>query len=169
MNKLCTFYITLCKTYFTFSKVYIPLRKIKMFPFIILPRYFKLIGILLFVGGYIYAYLAQPDYSSIADGNSLAVQCMILFGLLFVTCSKEKVEDEMISQMRLTSLQYAVIIFVLLRLSYKLIGYLTKDESWMPTHQANFLLFLYILIFHFQTLIKPALAELFSKKGNNEK
>lgn len=140
-----------------------------MLPFILLPRFFKLIGMAMFAGGYAWAYSAQPNFENISDGTGLAVQCLILFGLLFIACSRQKTEDEMIRHMRLTSLQYAVIVFVLLRLLCKLIGYITKDESWMPMYQANFLILLYIVIFYLQAVVKPWLTELFSKGGGDEK
>ena len=138
-----------------------------MLPYILLPRYFKLIGLIFFIGGYSIHRILAPDYSSITNGMALFVQCLILLGLLFMACAKEKIEDEMIRQIRLTSLQYTVVIFVLLRLGYKLIGYLTGNESWMPQFQANFLIFLFIIIFYFQNTILPWFQQLINK--NNEK
>lgn len=131
-----------------------------MLPYILLPRHFKLTGLLLFIGAYVLAYYKNPDFETVTDGAALLVQVMILTGLLFIACAKEKVEDEMIRHIRLTSLQYAVVIFVLLRLGYKVIGYLTTDESWMPHFQVNFLVMLYIAIFYFQNSIKPWLQSL---------
>lgn len=115
------------------------------------------------------AYNSNADYSNINDGLALSIQVLILGGLLLIACSKQKVEDEMIRHIRLNSLQYAVVIFVLLRLSYKVIGYFTGDESWMPQFQANFLITLYILIFYYQLTIRPALVQLITKTQKNEK
>ena len=131
-----------------------------MLPYILLPRHFKLTGLLLFIGAYIVAYYTNPDFNTVTNGPALLVQVMLLTGLLFIACAKEKVEDEMIRHIRLTSLQYAVVIFVLLRLGYKVTGYLTADESWMPHFQANFLVMLYIAIFYFQSRLKPWLHSL---------
>jgi hypothetical protein len=140
-----------------------------MLPYILLPRYFKIAGLLLFVAGYTLAIVARPDFTTVADGVSLLVQCTTLLGLLLIACSRQKVEDEMIRQIRLTSLQYAVVIFVLLRVTYKVTGYITKDESWMPQFQANFLVILYIATFYYQNNVRPWLSSVFTNTGKNEK
>ena len=137
-----------------------------MFPFLLLPRFFKVIGIALVISGFVLGHYTKPNFDSVKDGTGLAVQCMVLFGLLFVACSRQKVEDEMIRHMRLTSLQYAVIIFVLIRFFFKLVGYYAQDESWMPQHQSNFLLMLYIGMFYMQAVVEPWVLDLVSKGGN---
>ncbi|MCC6370788.1 MAG: hypothetical protein IT236_07285 [Bacteroidia bacterium] len=125
-----------------------------MIPFAFLNKRFKWLGAALYLAGYgIYSY-AQPNVMSVKDGTGLLVQVMVLAGLLMIICSKQNTEDEYINHVRLISLQWAVLLFIALRLWWKLMGYVTSDESWMPQWQVNSMLLFYLVFFYYQTFFK---------------
>jgi hypothetical protein len=132
-----------------------------MIPFAFLHNRFKWLGLCLFIGGFTLNYLLSPNLSLLSDGVGLSVQVLILTGLLIIICSKQKEEDEYINHVRLISLQWAVILLILLRLSWKTMGYLTDDESWMPHWQVNSLLEFYLLFFYYTTWFKERVINLF--------
>lgn len=135
-----------------------------MIPYILLPRYFKLIGVFLYVAGFILFFIYQPNLHDVTNGFGLLIQILILLGLLCVCCSKEKHEDELIKYYRLTSLQWAVVVFIFLRLSYKTIAWYTADISWTPNWQVNSLLLFYLIFFYYQLYLKDFIANLFNKE-----
>ncbi len=135
-----------------------------MIPYILLPRYFKLIGVLLYFFGMTLLFLYQPNLSDVTDGLGLLIQVFILLGLLCVCCSKEKHEDELIKYYRLTSLQWAVVVFIFLRLLYKTIAWYTSDISWTPQWQVNSLLLFYVIFFYYQLYVKDFIVNLFNKE-----
>jgi hypothetical protein len=137
-----------------------------MIPYILLPRYFKLIGVLLYVLGFILLFALAPNLDDVTNGTGLLVQVFILLGLLCVSCSKEKNEDEFIKYYRLTSLQWAVVVFILLRLFYKTMAWITKDISWTPQWQVNSMLLIYLLFFYYQLYVKEFVIKLFSKEDD---
>lgn len=135
-----------------------------MIPYILLPRYFKLIGVLLYVSGFIIDALYKPDLSDVTNGLGLFIQVLILAGLLCMCCSKQKQEDEFIKYYRLTSLQWAVVIFICLRLFYKTMAWITADISWTPHWQVNALLLFYLVFFYYQLYVKYFIVKLFNKE-----
>lgn len=136
-----------------------------MVPYILLPRFFKLIGILLYVLGFVIFFTLTPNLEDVTNGIGLLVQVFILFGLLFICCSKEKREDEFIKYYRLTSLQWAVVMFIVLRLFYKAMAWITKDVSWTPNWQVNSMLLIYLIFFYYQLYIKDFFMNLFKRKA----
>lgn len=136
-----------------------------MIPYILFPRFFKLIGILLYVLGFALFFIYKPNLDDVTNGLGLLIQVFILFGLLFVCCSKEKFEDEFIKYYRLTSLQWAVVVFILLRLFYKTMAWFISDISWTPQWQVNSLLLIYLVFFYYQLYIKDFFMNLFKKEA----
>ena len=135
-----------------------------MIPFPLLPNYFKFIGLFLVLLGFSLNFYFQPNILDSTNGMSILVQISIVIGLLIICNSKQKVEDEFIQHCRLKSLQWAVLIFVLLRVTFKLLAWITKDIHWTPHFQVNFLLQTYLLLFYFQVFIKDFVINLFKTK-----
>ena len=139
-------------------------KKIRMIPFLLFPRIFKWLGLCLVVAGYVTGGLTEPNLDDPGDGLGLLVQIMILFGFLFISCAREKYEDEFIKYYRLVSLQWAVLLLIVLRVFYKTMAWYTNDEGWMPHFQVNALLILYLAFFYYQLYLKDRVMRLFGKK-----
>lgn len=132
-----------------------------MIPFAFLQNRFKWLGLSLVITGFTINFLAHPDMNLLSDGIGLLVQVLILTGLLIIICAKQKTEDEYINHVRLISLQWAVMLLILLRLIWKTIGYVTVDESWMPHWQVNSLLEFYLLFFYYTIWFKERVLNFF--------
>jgi hypothetical protein len=137
-----------------------------MSPSFLLPRYFKFIGILFFIAGYVIDELQQPDLSDLTNGTGLLIQVLILVGLLMICSAKEKTDDEFIKYYRLTSLQWAVVLYIFLRLFYKTMAWYTGNLGWTPHWQVNSLLLFYLAFFYYQLYIKDFIVKLF-KRGED--
>jgi hypothetical protein len=140
-----------------------------MLPFILLPNYCKYLGVLLYTAGFALLYLFNPNLDDFSNGLGLGVQVMILLGLLIIACSRQKVEDEFMQHYRLVALQWSVVIFIAVRLIHKLMAYLLDDASWLPEGiQINFLLLVYVCMFHYFAVVKDRLFQVFGKKGGGD-
>lgn len=135
----------------------------RMIPSLLFPRFFKWIGLCLVIAGYTTGVLLEPDFDDLSDGSGLLVQIMILAGFLFIACAREKYEDEFIKYYRLVSLQWAVLILIVLRVFYKLMAWYTADVSWTPHFQVNALLIFYLALFYYQLYIRDRVLRLFRK------
>lgn len=134
-----------------------------MIPYLLFPRFFKLIGLLLVMLGYTIDFIKRPNLLDVTNGLGLLVQILVLIGLLFICCSKQKTEDELIKYYRLISLQWAVLILIMLRVFYKTMAWAFADESWTPHWQINALLIFYLLFFYYQLYVKDFIANMFNK------
>ncbi|MFN3800137.1 hypothetical protein [Belliella pelovolcani] len=85
-----------------------------MIPNFLFPTYFKIIGLIAFLlalaGHLIYGYFYFLLFTAVA-----------FFGLFLIASSREKIEDEMIQDIRLKSLQTAVFLQVVFILGFTLI------------------------------------------------
>jgi len=136
-----------------------------MIPNILLPRFFKWIGLVLLVSGYAMAFTYRHDPDDVTRPQGLLLQVAILTGLLLIAGARQKMEDEMIQHIRLTSLQWSVFVFIALRLIYKSVAFYTADASWLPQWQVNSLLLFYLLLFYYQAYIKDYAQRLLKKQG----
>ncbi len=121
-----------------------------MLPKLLLPRFCKILGALLYVGAVIYAIAAQPDLEDLKSGTGLLVQWLSMVGLLLFTCAREKVEDEWIARLRLVSLQWAVLVLILTRAGVKTYAWAVQDGTVSVQYGVSFLLLVYALVFHGQ-------------------
>ena len=137
-----------------------------MIPFPLLPRYFKFIGLFIYILGFILHYYFQPNILDSTNGISILIQLLILIGLLAICNSRQIHEDEFIQYCRLKSLQYAVLIFVLLRVFFKIMVWITGDILWSPQFQVNFLLQTYLVLFYYQVFLKDILISIFKSQKN---
>ena len=137
-----------------------------MIPSFLLPRYFKIVGILFFISGFVLDEIKRPDLMDLTNGTGLLVQVLILLGLLMICSAREKTEDEFIKYYRLTSLQWAVVLYIILRLFYKTMAWYTGNLNWTPHFQVNALLLFYLLFFYYQLYIKDFIVKLFRKGGD---
>ncbi len=135
-----------------------------MIPYLLFPRFFKWLGLCLVIAGFVTGAVVQPDLDDVRNGTGLLVQIMILAGLLFLCCAREKFEDEFIRYYRLVSLQWAVLLLIVLRVSYKIIAWYTGDTGWTPQFQVNALLIFYLAFFYYQLYLKDRLMNLFGKR-----
>lgn len=135
-----------------------------MIPYIQFPRYFKFIGLTLYFLGFGLNFYLQPNILDSTNGTSILIQVLVMLGLLSICCAKQTHEDEFIQHCRLKSLQWAVLIFVLLRVSFKIMVWVTADISWTPNFQVNALLQIYLLIFYYQIFFKDFFINLFKTK-----
>ena len=137
-----------------------------MIPFPLLPRYFKFIGLFIYILGFILHYYFQPNILDSTNGISILIQLLILIGLLAICNARQIHEDEFIQHCRLKSLQYAVLIFVLLRVFFKIMVWITGDILWSPQFQVNFLLQTYLVLFYYQVFLKDILISIFKSQKN---
>lgn len=135
-----------------------------MIPYLLFPRFFKWLGLGLVIAGFATDALTQSNVDDLSDGTGLLVQIMILAGLLFMSCAREKFEDEFIKYYRLVSLQWAVLLLIVLRVSYKVVAWYTADADWTPHFQVNALLIFYLAFFYYQLYLKDRLMNLFGKR-----
>lgn len=131
-----------------------------MIPNILLPRYFKIIGLIMVVCGYLYASTYAYDPDDVTHVGGLLIQVSVLLGYLMIAGAQEKTEDEMVRHIRLVSLQWSVFILIALRVFHKIIAFYTTDSSWLPQWQVNALLLFYLLLFYYQLYIKDFIARL---------
>lgn len=122
-----------------------------MIPKYLLPSYFKSIGLILFllslIGHLIYGYFYFLLFTAVA-----------FFGLFLIASSREKIEDEMIQDIRLKSLQTAVFLQVVFILGFTLI------DNWKGEGFVNLpipavlvgILFIavYLAVFYYQLYFK---------------
>ena len=134
-----------------------------MIPFLQFPNYFKYIGLILYLSGFSLVFYYQPKILDATKGISILIQDLVLLGLVFICNAKEINEDEFIQHCRLKSLQWSVFIFIILRIFFKNLVWLTQDVDWTPNFQVNFLLQLYLLLFYYQIFFKDFLLNLFKK------
>jgi len=134
-----------------------------MIPYILFPRFFKWLGLCLVIAGFVVGGITQPNLDDVTNGLGLLIQVMILAGLLFICCAKEKTEDEFIKYYRLVSLQWAVVLLIVLRVFYKTMTWYTSDVSWTPQWQVNSLLIFYLLFFYYQLYVKEVILKIVRK------
>lgn len=116
-----------------------------------------------------YSNFSNIDLDDTENWLGIAIQVSALVSLVFIAGAKEKQDDEMIKHMRLTSLLWAVLIHILLRLGFKLTAFYTKDPGWLPIGiQSNLLLIIYILLFHYQLYVREIILGLFTKTGSEK-
>lgn len=134
-----------------------------MIPNILIPRFYKWIGLLIYIAGMVFAinYPHNPDNVNYPAG--LYLQIAILLGLLLMISARLKVEDEMTQHIRLASLQWAILLYILIRVGYKIVAFYTHDVSWLPRQQVNFLLLIYLCLFYSQVYFLPWIRSKFSK------
>lgn len=134
-----------------------------MIPFLQFPNFFKYIGLLLYCFGFGLLFYYQPKILDATKGISILIQDFVLLGLVFICNAKEKNEDEFIQHCRLKSLQWAVFVFIILRMFFKNMVWLTQNLDWTPNFQVNFLLQLYLLLFYYQIFFKDFLLNLIKR------
>ena len=134
-----------------------------MIPNILIPRFYKWIGLLIYTAGMVFAinYTHDPDNVNYPAG--LFLQIAILLGLVLMISARLKVEDEMTQHIRLVSLQWAILLYILIRVVYKIIAFNAHDVSWLPRHQVNFLLLIYLVLFYSQVYFLPWIRSKISK------
>lgn len=128
--------------------------KVKM----VFPRFFKWLGLALFIVA-----LSYPDPSENMDDVNhpvgLVIQIASFTGLLFIAGSRLKQEDEWSQHIRLNSIQWALLIYMSIRIGMKVIAFGTKDEDWLPVDfQINMLLIIFIVLFYSRTRLIPFLS-----------
>ncbi len=139
-----------------------------MIPYLSLPNYCKWPGLAFVLFGYLYGSNYSFDPDDVTHFGGLVIQVFILAGYLILAAAREKTEDEWIRQIRLTSLQWSVFLYILLRLSFKCAAFITADESLLPHWQINTMLLFYIILFYYQVHIKHRLSKLMGGAKNEE-
>jgi hypothetical protein len=132
-----------------------------MIPYILLPNYFKWPGLVLFISGFVLNGLLSPDLDNLSSGYALLVQLLILLGLLLLIGARQQMEDELVKHYRLVALQWAVLIYILLRAGFKTYAWYMQDASAYTEFGVNFLLETYLVIFYYFLFVKDRLTALF--------
>ncbi len=123
----------------------------------VLPRYFKWIGLVLFLIG-CFIPDAQLNLDDVNNPIGLLIQILSFSGLIMMAASRIKEEDEWVQYIRLNSLQWAILIYMGLRIGTKILAFYLKDPDWLPTHlQANSLLVIFIVLFYTRAKLLPFL------------
>ncbi len=124
----------------------------------VFPRFFKWLGLALFIVALLYP---NPG-ENIDDVNNLAgllIQVASFTGLLFMAGARLKQEDEWSQHVRLNSIQWALLIYMTVRIGLKIIAFATKDEDWLPVDfQINMLLIIFIILFYSRARLIPFLS-----------
>jgi len=128
-----------------------------MIPKILFPRYFKWVGLVIYLimfiyGGY-YGQIYKLDDVNFSTG--LYIQLGIFAGLIMMIYAKLKVEDEMTTQIRMVSLQWAILVFIILRITFKSIAFYYKNSDLLPKYQINSLLLIYLILLYSQVYFIP--------------
>ena len=134
-----------------------------MIPNILIPRFYKWIGLLIYIAGMVFAINYPHDPDNVNYPAGLFLQIAILLGLLMMISARLKVEDEMTQHIRLASLQWAILLYILIRVGYKIVAFYTHDVIWLPRQQVNFLLLIYLCLFYSQVYFLPWIRSKFSK------
>ena len=134
-----------------------------MFPKFLLPRFFKWIGLVLYILGMSFAIGYKSDPDDVQNINGFILQLTILIALVLTIGARLKQEDEMTQYISLVSLQWAILFYIFIRVLYKCLAFYYQDTSLLPHHQVNFLLLLYLIFFYSQVYFIPWIKSKFSK------
>lgn len=134
-----------------------------MVPYILLPNYFKWIGLALFISALVLNSKLSPDLNDLSAGYALLVQLLVLSGLLLFTGARQRIEDELVKHYRLVALQWAVLVYILLRAGFKIYAWYMQDPGVYTEFGVNFLLETYVILFYYFLFVKDRLASLFHK------
>lgn len=135
-----------------------------MIPQFLLPRYFKWIGLFIYCTNYIYAIgFAKYETDDVNSYEGLIIQTFAVISLIFMLCARLKIEDEFSQLIRLISLQWAIILFILYRLGFKFLAYFFHDETFLPKGMGGLLLLMYLVLFYSQVYFLPWLKSKFIK------
>lgn len=123
----------------------------------VFPRFFKWLGLLLFILGAAIPY--EGDVDDITQPLGLLIQVATFTGLLFMAGSRLKEEDEWSQHIRLYSIQWALLLYMVIRIGMKAIAFYTRDPDWLPvSFQINMLLIIFIVLFYSRTKLIPFLS-----------
>jgi hypothetical protein len=124
-----------------------------------LPNYFKKIGLALLLFSLLAAFLNKYLFEQ--EELRIVFRYSMLLGLLFISVSKEKLEDELVRQLRLQSYSLAFVLGVLYSIATPFIGYgidrLLGSEEAVVKELGDFTVLWMLLIFqvvYFETLKK---------------
>ncbi|MBL7704119.1 MAG: hypothetical protein JNM21_01110 [Taibaiella sp.] len=121
----------------------------------VFPRFFKWLGLLLFLLALLFPY-PDENIDEVNKPIGLLIQVTSFTGLLFMAGSKLKDEDEWSQQIRLNSIQWALLIYMAARIGMKIIAFSTQNEDWLPVDfQINMLLIILIVLFYSRTRLLP--------------
>lgn len=135
----------------------------------LLPNYFKLIGFILYTIASVLATNYSFNLDDVHKPAGLFIQLITLLSLVLIIFSKQKIDDEMVKYNRLKSLQISILVVVLLRVLYKCFAFYFEDDKWLPEFQINFLLLVYVIVFHFLQIVLPFVSQKIAKlKGHEE-
>lgn len=124
----------------------------------VFPCFFKWLGLILFLLAIFFPHPGE-NLDDINKPIGLLIQVASFTGLLFIAGSRLKDEDEWSQQIRLNSIQWALLIYMAVRIGMKVIAFGTKDESWLPVDfQINMLLIIFIVLFYSRTRLIPFLS-----------
>lgn len=125
-------------------------------PSFLLPRYFKWIGLTIYLLTFVYAAsYSQHDLNDVSHIEGFFVQFFILLGLVMMLGARLKVEDEFTKHIRLVSLQWSLVLYISYRVLCKAMAFFMQDITWLPKGQTNFLLLLYLILFYTQVYFIP--------------
>lgn len=133
-----------------------------MIPYMLFPRYLKWVGLSSVIAGFVLNWQAMPDLNNLASGLGLLVQVLILIGLLLIAGSKQSIEDELVKHYRLVSLQWAVVVFIMVRLVFKTYAWIKQVPSMDVDFGVNFLLEVYLMLFYYLVYAKDKLTSMFN-------
>lgn len=137
-----------------------------MIPQILLPRYFKWIGLIIYLSSIFYAiaFLDEiQNLNNVHDYRGYVIQIGAFVGLFLMISARLKIEDEMSSQIRTKSFQWALLIFISYQLFFMTLGFIFQDKKWFPKGAINLLLLIYLFIMYIQVYFLPWINSKFQK------
>lgn len=136
-----------------------------MTPKILLPRYFKWLGLALYVLSIAYTILNMDNIKNLNDVrniNGYLVQISVFIGLFLMISAKLRIEDEWSSYIRMISFPWALVLFISYQLFFMSLAFYYEDKSYFPKGAINLLLLIYLIIFYAQVRFIPWLKEIFT-------
>lgn len=137
-----------------------------MIPQILLPRFFKWIGLVIYIFSIVYLIYNHDEIqnlNNVFDSRGYFIQIGAFLGLFFMISARLKIEDEMTTQIRTKSFQWALIIFITYQLFFMTLGFYFHDKKWFPKGAINLLLLIYLIIFYSQVYFFPWVKSKFTK------
>ncbi len=121
-----------------------------------IPNYFKKIGLAVMVLAFLLGVLAKTGTIEMAqhpkDLFKLFTKNSFLLGLLLIALAKDKVEDEMISAIKLRTMAFAFVFGVLIVIIRPIVDLISKDPITGVTGQEVVLqmLCVYLIVYYLQ-------------------
>lgn len=138
-----------------------------MIPQVLIPRFYKWIGLALYLSVLVYLFIEDTqsgvNFRDFQNPVSFWVQFLAFIGLFMMLSARLKHEDERTTQLRLNSFQWGTVLFILNQLKSLALCYYYETAVYLPKSGINLMLLICIIIFYFQAYCLPWIQAKLSK------